>query len=335
VFNAITQQVPSSAMLDGCLPTRPSLPSDISPPRLPICARQDLRDIYFGLLGPDASSVTYRSPDGHEVTERTAGSDGAYLIVGSPTAQACATMVLDGHAVKVNGHVIHPCGNGATANPRVNAYGVISAVHYRSGRVCRMGPLGWCPPVGVSAIPEQHVTAAQVRSTITVSTSADWHYCSKGKPDTTIPCRGRPPRGYRLTAARPAGHLGRFAIPSTPTGGLTQLRALVTFTSHVTVPNIDSQYEIFYWLKPTPATRSNPVCQHGALDTTGGGTHYDIRAGQRVTIPIYVQEDCPGTIHGVIKFAATTSSISPIAAGAQGKGQATVLHVGNFSYRVP
>jgi hypothetical protein len=335
VFNAIAQRMPASAMSPSCLPTKQSPPPGFKPLALPVCPQRDLRDIYFGLLGPDATAVTYHATNGEQVTERTAGSDGAYVIVGSPTAQACAVAIHDGHALKVNGHVIHPCGNGWTSTAHVNAYGVISAVHYRSGQVCHMGPLGWCPPVGVSAIPQQRVTPAQVRSTITVSTSTGWRYCWKGRPASVIPCRGQPPRGYRPTPARPAVHIHHIFAAPTPPGGQTRLRASISFVSHVTIPNIDSDYEIFYWLRPSPATRHIPACQYGALDTASQSTHVDIRTGQRVTIPIYAQENCPGTMHGVVKYAAAAVSDSPIVLGQLGKGQATILRVGSFSFRVP
>ena len=44
------------------------------------CARADPRDIYYGLLGPDARSITY-TLGGQTHTIPTVGPDGAYLIV--------------------------------------------------------------------------------------------------------------------------------------------------------------------------------------------------------------------------------------------------------------
>ena len=48
--------------------------------RIP-CPVEDTRDVYFGLLGPEASSITYASAGGQPVTVPTVGPDGAYLIV--------------------------------------------------------------------------------------------------------------------------------------------------------------------------------------------------------------------------------------------------------------
>jgi hypothetical protein len=45
-----------------------------------VCPADEVRDIYFGLLGPDARQIAYRSANGHLNTEAV-GADGAYLVV--------------------------------------------------------------------------------------------------------------------------------------------------------------------------------------------------------------------------------------------------------------
>jgi hypothetical protein len=50
-------------------------------PSAPTCPPADVRDIYFGLLGPDAIKIAYRTPDGRLHVEPTAGPQGAYLVV--------------------------------------------------------------------------------------------------------------------------------------------------------------------------------------------------------------------------------------------------------------
>ncbi len=45
------------------------------------CPASEVRDIYFGLLGPDVKEIAYRAAGGHIRTETTAGTDGAYLVV--------------------------------------------------------------------------------------------------------------------------------------------------------------------------------------------------------------------------------------------------------------
>jgi hypothetical protein len=64
-------------------PTRSCLYPGAAPERgesLPACPAADERLIAFGLLGPNALSVSYRGTEGVQ-TQRTVGSDGAYLMV--------------------------------------------------------------------------------------------------------------------------------------------------------------------------------------------------------------------------------------------------------------
>jgi hypothetical protein len=46
-----------------------------------VCPASEVRDIYFGLLGPDAKEIAYRTLNGRVRTEATASADGAYLVV--------------------------------------------------------------------------------------------------------------------------------------------------------------------------------------------------------------------------------------------------------------
>jgi hypothetical protein len=56
------------------------------------CRKADLRVLQYGLLGPDALSITYLGASGQFLTEPTTGPDGAYLIVGPATTRLCRTM---------------------------------------------------------------------------------------------------------------------------------------------------------------------------------------------------------------------------------------------------
>jgi hypothetical protein len=55
----------------------------------PVCPPSDLRNIYYGLLGPDAISISYPDPSGRLVSEKTVGAQGAYLALGAPTKFEC------------------------------------------------------------------------------------------------------------------------------------------------------------------------------------------------------------------------------------------------------
>jgi hypothetical protein len=55
----------------------PALPR----PAGPTCPAGAVRDVYFGLLGPDAIEIAYRTPDRRLHIEPTVGAEGAYLVV--------------------------------------------------------------------------------------------------------------------------------------------------------------------------------------------------------------------------------------------------------------
>jgi hypothetical protein len=54
---------------------------------LPFCPAGSSRMIFYGLLGPDAASITYRKPGGGLATERTLAGAGAYLLRVPPQRQ--------------------------------------------------------------------------------------------------------------------------------------------------------------------------------------------------------------------------------------------------------
>lgn len=56
----------------------------------PPCPAGTVRIVFMGLLGPDATSITYEVPDGKLRTERTVGDDGAYLLVFPANTKTCA-----------------------------------------------------------------------------------------------------------------------------------------------------------------------------------------------------------------------------------------------------
>ena len=132
--------LPTSALAGGgCL-------ADMSK-RKPIpCPTQDTRDVYFGLLGPEATSITYASAGGQTVTEPTVGPDGAYLIV-TPARTGEQQGDLSSGFV------------GLTS-------GLIRAVTYRDGHTCHPMAVNPCAPVGLVPAKTPHLTQAQLASPI-------------------------------------------------------------------------------------------------------------------------------------------------------------------------
>ena len=89
-----------------------------------ICAQADLRNIYYGLLGPQAQSITYVL-DGQRHTLPTVGADGAYMFVTLASA-----------------HQLLNFANAGTADI-VPVDGPIKEIHYRDGSTCHLTSKSW------------------------------------------------------------------------------------------------------------------------------------------------------------------------------------------------
>lgn len=159
-FLAVSVQgIPASAMPAGCtvqpIPEmlRNALPKARARDQPPLCARDSLRILYYGLLGPHAESVTYPDSDGVRRTVRVQGAQGAYLIVNRPRPGR-----------RPPGHYSTMAGPGSG----------LTSVRYRDGHVCtipsprRTGGARPCPPVGYRAPRRPRVTSAQVAAPIRV-----------------------------------------------------------------------------------------------------------------------------------------------------------------------
>lgn len=145
---------------------RPELPEReiVRPP----CPLKDERNLYFGLLGPDAKSVTYVL-QGQRRTLATSGSEGAYLIVTRSTP----------------GQLLKGVGTGGV----VPVDGPITEVHYRDGATCHLSSHSWiggayaCTPsmqvpVGYVAPQDLSYSHAQVETPLRVKLirSGEGHY---------------------------------------------------------------------------------------------------------------------------------------------------------------
>lgn len=91
---------------------------------VPICHQADLRNLYYGLLGPQARSITYVL-GGQRHTLDTVGSDGAYLFV-----------------TRASPHQLLNFANAGTADI-VPVDGPIKEIHYRNGSTCHLTSKSW------------------------------------------------------------------------------------------------------------------------------------------------------------------------------------------------
>jgi hypothetical protein len=95
------------------------------------CPKGTNRIVFYGLLGPDAVSITYRKPGGGLVTQRTIGGVGAYLLVFPYNAATCAEYdQATGRSVSCDAE------SEGGASPVVP--GAVTKVTYTHGRSCSL-----------------------------------------------------------------------------------------------------------------------------------------------------------------------------------------------------
>ena len=285
-LNVFEVQIPASASLGrtaGCRVSQPLPPGAKrhAPglPQLPTCPARDLRNVAFGVLGPDAVSITY-SVNHHSVAERT-GPDGAYLVVAPATQQACTFSRGGGRRC---------FGGGGEITTSTLQSGLITAVTYRDGHVCHLSTAtsaaaASCPNIGYVHYPPfhpPHITEAQVAAPMTVRMFTAKRYCYKPLAfgSFQIPCDHGIPPGYK---------------PATPAASPSIALVDISFTARLAADNRHGVYEFSYGRASGP-----PNC---TLNTggTSATTMLPIHAGQRVTIQDD-QEVCPGTYTGLVTY---------------------------------
>jgi hypothetical protein len=90
----------------------------------PICPQADMRNLYYGLLGPQAQSITYVL-GGQRHTLGTVGTDGAYMFV-----------------TRASEHQLLNFANAGTSDV-VPVDGPIKEIHYRDGATCHLTAKSW------------------------------------------------------------------------------------------------------------------------------------------------------------------------------------------------
>jgi hypothetical protein len=270
------------------------------------CAKSDPRDVFYGLLGPEARSITYEL-DGRTRTIPTVGADGAYLIVERGPAQLTAL------GVETAGFGALPAGGGSVSG-RGLAHTLIlrqpiRRITYTGGRTCtftRQGSRndhgGNClPPVGY--VPQQiHVPSArELASPIHV------------QPIFDQPVPGRP--------------------------GARQAELLVSFTAHAAVTSALSGYNVF-----VQEPDSGSCARHNVGVGTGQELGRNVKAGELVQVavpsgfqgPSSLFPGCPGTAHGTVTYNVPSDELpSEGPSGPLAPGHTHIVTVGHFTYDNP
>ena len=266
------------------------------------------RMIEVGLLGPDAKSVTYKTPSGQLKTERTAGGVGAYLIVFRQTAANCHDF--GGSS---------GCGNGGFGDASLHGYTSVEKITYKSGKTCSDVPWGRsCAPVGWVAPKGPKLTEADVATPITVSTVTARHFCSdepsgEAYKGVLEPCNHGVPKGYWRWEDAPPGSTASETL------------ATISFTARAPVTSANSWYQ---WVVYSP----HHGCKEGGI-SEGSKLDKNVRVGQRVGWWMVELETCPGTYRGELSYVQN--------AGVQGAQNTFFFEhngpilVGRFSFQVP
>jgi hypothetical protein len=305
------------------------------------CPDSALRAVYFGLLGPDATTITYLGQHGRRLTERTHAPDGGYLIVLPVRSEpGCSRQLFQQIRQRLlrtrapTGSIICQTQTGTSEYAGLRS-GEITSVTYRDGHTCRLPaprghflPFAQCPVVGYAPPAGPSYTEAQVRAPVSVQEIPAHYYCVPGgryRPGAlAIPCDGAVPHGYfrdQITSVKGGVRTSRPA---------DDFLVYVSWTARAPVRNInDSSYAI--------GVSYPRGCGSGG---ESGASGMVIRAGQRITRYFLVPRNCPGTDTGEVDY---IPDLGPGGRGGgllQGAGVGVgrakgVLLVGQFKFTVP
>jgi hypothetical protein len=233
--------------------------------RLPACPAADERLIVFGLLGPDALSVTYPATHGVQ-TQRTVGSDGAYLLV---LRQSPA-----------NPHTL-----AAQAGPLRHRFTPAML-------------LGRFPTLGSSSRP-RGLFPLETGSSVILAARFRFgkHTCQSGntlQPGDGPPCTSAVARTPSFVPFIAPGLHTYVHVTSRPAGSGYQLE--LTFRAPASVFDASTAYGVQMTM-PAGAT-----CRHGGV--SGQSLERDVHRGEPAHISLFIgrASGCTGTVRGRVLY---------------------------------
>lgn len=283
---------------------------------LSFCGPGEMRFVQYGLLGPDATSVTYMAHGGPKRLATT-GADGAYLVVGSTSPSACARLPQNA-----------ACGfpSEGTSWMGTVSPGLITSVQFRNGLTCRVAAIGRptrrCSLVGYVP-PKPRIAATRVASHLSHRIIRSSRYC------------WQPSSSRKGSTAAVQVDLGGY-VPCTP----ALLRVDGSSAGEIQHGGL---LVAFSWTARQPVTSSRASYQlylGGRCGGSGGATHGSIRTGERLTRGILLSSRCHGTITGVVAYDPDRSPAPPSQGLTVGPRSIIQLPpwaqiVGQFTIRLP
>ncbi|HSZ15048.1 MAG TPA: hypothetical protein VK790_13515 [Solirubrobacteraceae bacterium] len=269
------------------------------------CSRSDPRDVFYGLLGPAARSITYTA-EGRTRTVPTVSSDGAYLIVERGPAQLAALGVESGGAGAL------PAGGGSVSGRgglHMALHQPIRKIAYTHGRTCALTSHGFRDGHGGDCLP----------------------------PVGYVPQRIRVPNARELASPVHAELAVDRPVPGRP--GARQAELLVTFIARVAVTSALGGYSVFVQ-EPDGGRCAGRNVGIGS----GQALARNVKAGERVQVavpsafqsPSSMFPGCPGTALGTVSYSVPSEDLSSGASfDLLTPGHARTVVVGHFTYDDP
>lgn len=360
-INAQLHGIPASGLLEGARYTSGGCYG--ASPRPPACPLAELRDVYFGMLGPDADAITESTARGGKTVLATVAPSGAYLVVLAHREQHC-----------VPGMLVCSIGNGYTSSPTLPVNEAITAVSYANRPPCRLPSpqellqqhlehekrlrealrrrypaiyarlrfrAGLSPTGLASLSPRQLAELQALRTPLREPACPDVGFLAPRRP------------GGSLTAAQLASpvsaHLQRAArycergetivacddaVPPgykrLPMKGPPRALLVVDFTAREAVTNFDSHYEIE---TTSPQDPRHPGFQEGCGGTFGP-TQSNLRAGQRVRHTMFLNPGCHGVTHITVSYVTVDGPSGSMPVPGL-PGQSTPIPVGETTVELP
>ncbi|MGA9284808.1 MAG: hypothetical protein WBV85_05145 [Solirubrobacteraceae bacterium] len=260
------------------------------------CGRSDPRDVFYGLLGPRARTITYMFA-GHLHTIPTVGSEGAYLIV----ARAPAWLTARGAGAGASGAL--PVGGGTLDGVRLPQ--PVLKIAYTGGWTCTIALPGkrdrhggdCLPPVGYVAQKIHVPSARELASAVDVRNAL-----------------GEPVAG--------AARAGR-------------VRALtVSFRAHAAVTSALSGYSVTLQAPESGACRGHIEQANGQVGrNVRAGEHVQLTVASVYADAHSMFPGCPGVMHGRVIYSIPSFELPTISSyGPFSRRHSARVTVGRFTY---
>lgn len=260
------------------------------------CGRSDPRDVFYGLLGPRARTITYMF-DGHPHTIPTVGSEGAYLIV----ARAPAWLAARGVGAGASGAL--PVGGGTLGG--VSLPQPVLKIAYTGGQICTIAMPGRRDRRGGDCLPPVGYVAQKIHV----------------------------PSARELASA--VGVRSTFGEPVVGTARAGRARALtVSFRARAAVTSALSGYSVTLQAPESGACHGHVEQANGQLGrNVGAGEHVQLTLSSVYADAHSMFPDCPGVAHGRVIYSIPSFELPSISSyGPFLRRHSARVTVGRFTY---